>query len=105
MSEVFIDWAHHRVPAPVAGVDAYQFTTERVTGALFRLDAGVSVPEHVHEGDEVGIVLGGAIEVTAGGESRMVREGESFVIPKGMPHAARTVEEPCRLFECYAPRR
>jgi quercetin dioxygenase-like cupin family protein len=102
---VFIDWEEHRVPAPVAGVAAYQFSTERVTCALFELGPGVSVPEHAHEGDEVGVVLTGEIEVSAGGESRAVHEGESFLIPRGMPHAARTMRAACRLFECYAPRR
>jgi quercetin dioxygenase-like cupin family protein len=105
MDPLFIDWEEHRVAPPVSGVDAFQMSTPRVTAALFELDGGVTVPEHVHEGDEVGIVLSGAIEVTAGGQSRVVREGESFVIPKGMPHAARTTEGSCRLFECYAPKR
>ena len=105
MNRLLINWEEHRVPAPVAGVAAYQLSTQRVTSALFELDPGVSVPEHKHEGDEVGVVLSGEIEVSAGGESHVVRQGESFLIPRGMPHAARTTHAACRLFECYAPKR
>jgi quercetin dioxygenase-like cupin family protein len=98
-------WDRHRVDAPVAGVLAWQVETPRITLALYELEAGVDVPEHVHEGDEVGVVISGRIVVTVDGESRTLAEGETFLIAKGRRHSARTTTATCRLFEAYAPHR
>ena len=103
--EVFIDWRKHEVAAPVAGVKAWQVVTPNVTVALYDLEAGVQVPEHSHEGDEVGVILAGSIEVRVEGRSQVIGVGDSFVIPKGKRHSARTTDGGCRIFECYAPTR
>ena len=100
-----VDWGAHQVQAPVAGVQAWQLETPRLTMALYELEPGVQVPEHTHEGDEVGLVIAGTLEVSVDGQSSLVREGQTFLIPRGAPHAARTTGTACRLFECYAPRR
>ena len=93
-----VDWGAHQVQAPVAGVQAWQLETPQ-------LEPGVQVPEHTHEGDEVGLVIAGTLEVSVDGQSSLVRQGQTFLIPRGAPHAARTTDTACRLFECYAPRR
>ena len=91
--------------APVVGVEAWQLETPRVTLALYELEAGVDVPAHVHEGDEVGVVLAGSVQVTVEGESAEMLEGDTFLIPAGKWHSARTASSRCRLFESYSPRR
>ncbi len=100
-----VPWDRHPVEAPVAGVRAWQVETPRITLALYELEAGVDVPEHVHEGDEVGVVISGRIVVTVDGDSRTLAEGETFLIAKGRRHSARTTTAACRLFEGYAPHR
>ena len=91
--------------APVAGVQAWQLETPRVTLALYELESGVEVPTHVHEGDEVGVVLAGSVQVTVDGGSVELVEGDTFLIPAGKRHSARTPAGPCRLFESYSPQR
>jgi quercetin dioxygenase-like cupin family protein len=65
----------------------------------------VQVPEHTHEGDEVGLIMAGTLEMSVDGHASLVREGQTFLIPRGAPHAARTTDTACRRFERYAPRR
>lgn len=103
--EPTIDWSAHPVQAPVAGVRAWQVATPRMTMALYELEPGVQVPEHAHAGDEVGLIIAGSLEVQVDGQSHLLSEGQTFVIPQGAPHAARTTDRACRLFECYAPHR
>ena len=104
-SELVVDWDKHEVQAPVAGVQAWQLQSPRVTIALYQLEPGVQVPEHTHDGDEVGLVIAGSVEVQVSGQSTLVSEGQTFLIPQGTRHAARTTASACRLFECYAPHR
>ena len=93
------------MPAPVAGVEAWQMEMPRVTLALYELEPGVEVPAHVHGGDEVGVVLAGSVQVTVEGESAEMLEGDTFLIPAGKWHSARTATGGCRLFESYSPTR
>ena len=76
-----------------------------MTMAMYELEPGVQVPEHAHAGDEVGVIIAGSLEVQVDGRSTLVNEGESFYIPQGARHSARTTDRACRLFECYAPPR
>jgi quercetin dioxygenase-like cupin family protein len=100
-----VEWERYSVPAPVAGVAAWQLETPRVTLALYELDADVDVPTHAHEGDEVGVVLAGSIQVTVEDQSTEMLEGDTFLIPAGKRHSARTVAGRCRLLESYSPKR
>ena len=47
-------------------------------------------PLHMHQyHDEVIIILDGEGEVVVGDESRMLKKGDVFFIPKGIPHTTR----------------
>jgi quercetin dioxygenase-like cupin family protein len=48
----------------------------------------VTVPEHRH-GEQWELVVGGEVELTVNGESRVYRVGESFHIPANTPHSAQ----------------
>ena len=83
---------------------------EQTHGALalleFRVAADYPVPPpHVHEReDEVTYVLEGALEVTIGGEARIVRAGEAIFKPRGVPHSfAVAGGEPARFLETVTP--
>lgn len=47
----------------------------------------VAVTEHSH-GDQWGIVVDGALELTIGGVTRTYGRGDSYFIPAGTPHRA-----------------
>jgi quercetin dioxygenase-like cupin family protein len=56
------------------------------------LDSGAMTPRHKHPGDEIVLVLGGAVEYRLDGAPPLiVREGESFFIPAGVVHAVTNV--------------
>jgi quercetin dioxygenase-like cupin family protein len=45
------------------------------------------VAEHSH-GEQWGIVIDGEMDLTIGGETRVYRKGDSYLIPAGTPHSA-----------------
>jgi quercetin dioxygenase-like cupin family protein len=105
--------AHHR-PAPLLELGGSTVTEhlggEQTNGTLALLEFLVAPdypvpPPHVHEReDELTYVLEGALEVTVGGESRMVRAGEAIFKPRGVPHAfAVAGDEPARFLETVTP--
>ncbi len=47
----------------------------------------VKVPEHAHEA-QWGIVMDGEIELTINGIKKIYQRGDSYFIPKDVPHSA-----------------
>lgn len=67
--------------------------------------AGALVPEHSHPHEQLGIGLEGEFELTIGGETRVIRPGDAYWIPGGVPHSARSVGGPARALDVFHPPR
>ncbi|MDB5461420.1 MAG: hypothetical protein JWO72_3161 [Caulobacteraceae bacterium] len=75
-----------RVDLPAA-----QSPQEVVQGTA-ELDVGGQSGAHVHPGIEAGYILSGALEMTIRGQPpRRLAAGETFIIPRGVPHNVRNL--------------
>ncbi len=66
---------------------------EKLAMITMQLDAGVDVPLHTHEAEELGLVTKGKSEVQIGGENYVLGPGDYFFIPSNTLHAIRIVED------------
>ncbi len=73
---------------PIAGVSSHLFQGEHQQFIFMTFDQDVTVPEHSHQA-QWGVVLDGRIELTIGGECRVLGKGDTYFIPKDVPHGAR----------------
>lgn len=64
-----------------------------------------TAPMHVHEEEQITIVLDGEFEFTLDGETRTMRAGDVAVIPSWVPHGARTKDTTCREIDVFNPPR
>jgi quercetin dioxygenase-like cupin family protein len=56
------------------------------------LPPGMSIGRHTHSGVEVGYIAAGSIELMVeGAESKLLKTGDSYAIPPGTAHDARSV--------------
>ena len=62
-------------------------------------------PMHIHDEEQVTIVLTGSLEFTVGSETRVMRPGDIAVIPPNVPHGGRTLDEPSREIDVFNPPR
>ena len=58
---------------------------------LFAFDAGESIATHAAGGDAMVLVLEGSVEITVGGVLHKLTEGESIVMPCGVPHSLKAI--------------
>lgn len=73
-----------------------QLRDDGYTGVvLWRNSPGEMYPNHIHAGATVHIVIEGKIFVTINGREREYKEGDRFIIPAGVSHAARMGESGC----------
>jgi quercetin dioxygenase-like cupin family protein len=87
------------------GITASVAQGEQLSAVLYTLEAGAVVPAHSHDSEEFGQVIRGSLELDSGGRTTVLTAGEGFLLPGGVPHAARAGENGCELLECYAPPR
>lgn len=75
--------------------------------ARISLAAGVSVPQHRHDNEQITYLLAGEMEFRFGEDGadlRHIGAGEILVIPGDMPHAAEVLMD-AEVIELFAPPR
>ena len=71
--------------------------------SLLEMDEGAVVPRHHHPHEQGGIVLKGRMALTIGDETRVLEEGEAYLIPPNTPHRAVAVDGPGVALDIFTP--
>jgi quercetin dioxygenase-like cupin family protein len=66
---------------------------------------GAQAPRHVHEEEQIVIVLDGELTFDLDGDVRVMRKGDVAVVPAWVPHAAWTTDGPCLEVDVFTPPR
>lgn len=85
------------------GVLARTVEGAHMSFAVVELAPGSRVDEHQHPNEQIGIVLQGALTFTIGTESRVVRAGDTYNIPAGVPHHALTGPDGAVVVDVFSP--
>ncbi len=70
---------------------------------LVTIEPNRPVPLHQHPNEQLGIMLEGAMELTIGDETRILRPGDAYAVPPDLPHSARTLDEGCVVLDIFTP--
>ena len=71
------------------GVTAKIASGEKMMFSLVTLAPNAVVPTHSHPHEQMGMMVSGAMEFTIAGETRTVSGNEMYLVPGGVPHAAK----------------
>lgn len=99
----FCDLENRTAKEVVPGVRIRTFWEKQMLLAVVDFEAESSVPSHSHHHEQVGSIISGEIELTIAGESRWLKAGDSYIIPGGVEHGARTGESAARLLDVFSP--
>ena len=66
---------------------------EHMGMTIFSFDKGEEISTHASGGDAMVTVLEGTGRFTVGGEVFILREGDTLIMPKDIPHAVYGVEQ------------
>jgi quercetin dioxygenase-like cupin family protein len=61
------------------------------------------MPVHSHPHEQAGTVISGELELTIGEETRTIVVGDTFIIPGGVEHSAKTGDAPARVMDVFSP--
>ena len=68
-------------------------------------EPGATAPRHVHEEEQIVIVLDGEFTFDLDGDVRTMRKGDVAVVPSWVPHGAWTTDSHCLEVDVFAPPR
>jgi len=105
MAEYFIDPAALKAKTIGPGTEIRVAYGEKIMLSFVRIEAGGSVPLHNHPHEQGGMCLEGAMEMIIGGETRIVRKGDGYIIPGGVMHAVRALESGAYVLDIFYPHR
>jgi quercetin dioxygenase-like cupin family protein len=101
---VFTSPAKLRTKEIAKGVLIRPLAGEHVMLSYAELGPGTEVATHSHPHEQGGIVLEGEVEFWAGDERHVIRRGDMFMIPGGVPHGSRATRRAV-LLEAFYPLR
>jgi len=87
----------------VPGARTRTFWGENILLSLVEIDAHGHVPNHTHPHEQAGIVIEGEMEMGIGGEVRVLKPGDMYIIPGGVEHYARCGDTPAKALDIFSP--
>ena len=84
-------------------ITARTFWGEKMLMSLIDLPANSVVPLHSHPHEQAGYMVKGQATFTVGGEKRLVKQGEIWVIPGGVEHMVETGDEDSVALDIFSP--
>jgi quercetin dioxygenase-like cupin family protein len=91
--------------SPLAGFAMQSVTGGKLMANWVTIEPHREMPLHHHPHEQLGIMLEGALELTIGDETRLLRSGDAYTIPPNLPHYARTLDEGCVVLDIFTPPR
>jgi quercetin dioxygenase-like cupin family protein len=87
------------------GVTARIVSGEKLMFSLVTLEPGAVVPTHSHPHEQMGMMVSGTMEFTIAGETRSLSGNEMYVVPGGVPHAAKAGPKGAVALDAFSPPR
>ena len=91
--------------SPIPGLVMQSVTGGKLMANWVTIEPHRVVPRHQHPHEQLGVMLEGALELTIGDETRLLRPGDAYTIPPNLPHSAATHEEGCVVLDVFTPPR
>lgn len=105
MTEYFPQLANALVRELAPGVTARLIWGEKVMLSFLEFQAGSSIPLHTHPHEQAGVVLEGELEFIVGDQRKLLRAGDTYLIPGGVEHGVAPVAAPARALDIFSPPR
>ena len=87
------------------GIMSRPLVGTNLLASFVRYEPNSVAPLHAHEEEQVFIMVEGELEMTLGGEVRMMRAGDAAIIPAWVEHTVRSLSAPARQIDVFSPPR
>ena len=99
----FLDASGREPMELVPGARTRTFWGEQMLFSLVEVDSNSEVPLHTHPHEQGGIIIEGELEMSIGGEVRLLKPGDMYMIPGNVEHYAKTGDQPAKALDVFSP--
>jgi len=85
------------------GVRTRTFWGEQMLLSLVEVEPNSLMPLHTHPEEQGGIIIEGEFEIGMGGEVKVLKPGDVYIIPGGVEHYAKTNAKKVKALGIYSP--
>ncbi len=85
------------------GVDIFTTAGEKMMLSFVEFAPHAVVELHSHPHEQMGLLLEGELTFTIGDEEHVVRPGQMWRIPGGVPHKAVAGDDPVQALDVFCP--
>jgi len=90
-------------PAPGFLVHAVSGQKEMLSHVT--LQPNSKAPLHSHAEEQMGIILEGEFEMTIGGETKLLKKGDMYLVPSNTTHGGVTRKKQALILDAFSPPR
>ena len=78
---------------------------EKLNISVVEMEAQSVVPRHHHPHEQMGFVVSGEVEMSIGGEAKVLKKGDAYLAASDVEHGARTFGAPAVVLDVFSPPR
>ncbi|MGA7838234.1 MAG: cupin domain-containing protein [Ignavibacteriaceae bacterium] len=101
--DYFCDFETRKEKELLPGVIIKTFWGKEMLVSLVNLDANTTIPMHSHFHEQIGTVISGELELTIDGETRILKTGDTYIVPGNVEHTAKTGKIPASVLDIFSP--
>eukprot|EP01106_Pelomyxa_sp_JSP_P000816 TRINITY_DN1119_c0_g1_i4.p1 TRINITY_DN1119_c0_g1~~TRINITY_DN1119_c0_g1_i4.p1 ORF type:complete len:457 (-),score=172.23 TRINITY_DN1119_c0_g1_i4:105-1322(-) len=79
--------------------------TDHMVLAEVTFPAPITLPLHSHPEEQLGMLVSGEMVSMSDGQETVLKAGDGYMLPSGLPHGGRVVTAPTVMIEAYYPPR
>ena len=99
----FIDAAGRESKELAPGARTRTFWGEQMLFSLVEVDVNSQVPLHTHPHEQGGIIIEGELEMDIGGEVKLLKPGDMYIIPGNVEHYAKAYSTKAVALDIFSP--
>ena len=101
--EYFCDLENRETKEIAPGVHIRTFWGKEMLLSIVDIGPNSVLPAHSHPHEQTGTIISGEFELTIDGETRLLKPGETYIIPGGVEHSGRARDAPARALDIFSP--
>ena len=105
MDARFFSWQDIPEKVPKEGVTMRVVSGEKGMMVFFDIEPNVEIPVHSHPHEQMGTVLEGELTMSINGVEQVLKAGDGYIAPSGMPHGARAGSQGAKVVDFFSPPR
>ena len=86
----------------IKGIKGRYIHTENSTIGFVEIEEGAILPVHSHFHEQTSQIIEGKLEMTIGGETKVLEPGMFTIIPSNVPHSAVALTD-CKVTDTFCP--